>query len=328
MKLPLSSARVALKPRAIFILIAAVVSLLTALITLALDSHPVQTLYNLEFQAAQGGWSPLQAGRAGDTWAELGDLERAAAFWEVAVQSNQADAGRIRRLADAYLTMQRWSQAVVMLNRLLTLDPRDSWAYFHLGLSEVMTNGSRAIDYLRLAAPDPAYQAVATDLVAVLERVQTDDNRLMQVGLVLASYLKWNFAEPIFSAASAYPNVQADAVVYVGLSRERQGKSGRTEIERAIQLAPDHAVVRYVQGIYLREQEDLEGSLAALQFAVAMNPVNPVYAAELGTTLQLIGNLPQAEYWLQTAVALSGNDPRFTELLTQLQQRMEFTPPG
>jgi tetratricopeptide (TPR) repeat protein len=319
--------RLALTPRAIFILLIACTGF-TAAITYALESRPVQTLYTLEVQAAQGGWSPLQAGRAGDTWAELGDLDRATAYWEVAVQSNQADPGRIRRLADSYLIMQRWSQAVVMLNRLVTLDPRDSWAYFHLGLSEVMTNGSRAIDYLRLAAADPSYQAVATDLVAVLERVQGDDTGLMQVGLVLAAYEKWNFAEPIFIAAAAYPNLQADALAYTGLSRERQGKSGRTQIERAIQLAPDHAVVRYIQGIYLREQEDLQGSLAALQFAVAMNPVNPVYAAELGTTLQSIGNLPQAEYWLQTAVALSGNDPRFTELLTQLQQAMDFLPPG
>src|SRR5262249_45727588 len=106
-----------------------------------------------------------------------------------------------------------------------------------------------------------------------------------------------------------------EALAYMGLAKDRQGKDGSVQVTEALTLAPQNAQVLYLSGLHLRSAFDYTDSLDAFQQAVAASPTNPAYAAELSTAFRLIGDLGSDEQWLKTAVQLSNNDPRFQALL-------------
>jgi tetratricopeptide (TPR) repeat protein len=106
-----------------------------------------------------------------------------------------------------------------------------------------------------------------------------------------------------------------EALAYVGLARDRQGKDGGLWIEQAVAQDGQNAVIRFIQGLHLRFEDDLTGSLNALVRAVTLDPQNPAYYAELGTAYQLVGDLENAERWLRVAVEVSNQDVRFQRLL-------------
>ena len=263
--------------------------------------RPLQALYQLDSQAASGGWTSDRLRLAGDLWRSMGDLSRAVAYWEAAAP----DAALLRDRAQAYLDLQRWSDADDALDHLLKILPQDStdrpWAQFQLGLIRAAYNPAQALDLLRAA--EPTYGAQVTNLLPPLMGAADST----QVGIVLAKNDLWSYAELAFSQ-SADPL----AFAYRGLARDMQGKDGAQQIATAVALAPQNSQVRFLQGLHLRLAYDYPGSLRAIVQAVALDPENPALYAELGKANQLIGDLTTAEHWLKFAVSL---DAHFQPLL-------------
>src|SRR5215212_1465902 len=81
--------------------------------------RPMQALYQIDVQVAQSGWTADLAKSAGDIWETLDDLPRAVSYWEIAVRFQPTDEQLTRRLAQSYLYVERWSQAVITLSNLL-----------------------------------------------------------------------------------------------------------------------------------------------------------------------------------------------------------------
>jgi tetratricopeptide (TPR) repeat protein len=309
-------------PVLIFLLVSTVLVHSARLPTWAAASsspRPMQTLYRIELQAVQSGWTSELAAAAGDLWQSIGDLPRALRCWEIAASLTEADAALLRRLAGAYLDLQRWPQAVITLDQLVGLLPGDAWAQFSLGLAQLAFNSSEAVDHLRLAAQSPDYRPVVDDLLAVLADNPDDLANLMTVAVVLGQNGLWPFAERVSLAASDATHVP-EALAYAGLARDQQGKNGAAQIDAAAAAAPDSPQVRFLQGIHLRLHGDVLGGLDALLRAAALDPVNPAYAAEVSASYQTLGNWTEAENWLVLAVKLSGDDPRFQDLLTRFYE--------
>lgn len=274
----------------------------------------MQALYQIEVQAAQSGWTADLARSAGDIWQTLDDLPRAVTYWEVAVRLQPSDEALTRRLAQAYLDLEHWSQAVIALSNLLKITD-DNWAHMQLGILQAVLDSASASEHLQLATRDPQFKPVAIRLLSFLKE-PSDLTRVMQMGAVLASAKLWPAAEYVFQyAASLSPNL-AVAIAYTGLARDQQGKSGRAQIEKALTLAPNDAQVRYLQGLHLHLVGQEDASLIALQQATVLDPLNPAFAAELATSYDRMGDSVKAEYWYKAAVTLSNNDPRFQALLT------------
>ncbi len=76
-----------------------------------------------------------------------------------------------------------------------------------------------------------------------------------------------------------------------------------------------NATVRYLLGLHRRATGDLDGSRDALAEAVALDPNNPGYYAELSSAYRLLGDLDNAERWLRVALDTSNDDPRFSQML-------------
>jgi tetratricopeptide (TPR) repeat protein len=284
-------------------------------LTVDLAAHrPMQALYQIAVQVAQSGWTADLAKSAGDIWESLNDLPRAASYWEVAIRLQPNDEQLTRRLAQAYLDLEHWSQAVISLSDLLKIQD-DNWAHFQLGILQAVLDASSAADQFQLAARDPQFKSVTAQLIPLLKE-PSDVSRAMQVGAVLAGAKLWPAAEYVFQYAASLSPKPPVALAYTGLARDQQGKDGHSQIDQAIILAPDNAQVHYLQGLHLHLVGDEAGSLVALQQATTLDPLNPAFAAELASTYNRAGDAVNAEYWYKAAVTLSNNDPRFQAMLT------------
>ncbi|MEO8607460.1 MAG: hypothetical protein ABI690_06240 [Chloroflexota bacterium] len=275
----------------------------------------MQAWYQADLLAARDGWSGDTAHVAGQAWEQLGDPTRAVAYWEIAAQADTSDVALNRHLADLYLNLQLWPQAGDALAHLLDLTPDDNRAHYNLGLIQAAYDPASAKNHLSLASRDLLYHDLAFELLPLLGAEKADASTAMQVGLILASHNLWPYAELAFTQASALGVPFPEALAYVGLAQDKQGKDGSAEVKQALALAPQNAQVLFLAGLHLRTTFDYVGSLNAFSQAVNADSANPAYAAELSTAYRLAGDLGNAELWLKTAVALSNNDPRFQALL-------------
>lgn len=275
----------------------------------------MQALYQAEAQAARTGWTPELLTAAGTIWYTSGDPLLAVDYWQAAVQLAPDQVSLVRRLAETLIEVQRWPEAVDALNHLVTLTPDDRWVHYQLGVILAASNPPEATIYLQTAALEGAYQETANALLAVMSPTGDADGA-MRVGTELAGRNLWPYAELAFTYAAAAQQSFPEALAYIGLARDRQGKDGGEQIAAALRLAPDNAQVMYLDGLHLRTVGDTVGSLDMLLRAAIIEPENPAFAAETGTAYQLVGDLEQAEAWLKIAVTLSGNNPDFERLLT------------
>lgn len=296
-------------------LIADPVAVIDRVQALQLAGRPVQALYAAEAGAADAGWSPQLLHLTGDLWSELGDLRRAVAYWEAAVAADPAAVPLLRGLANAYLELGAWPQAADSLERLLAHDPTDALAQLRLALLQAPFNPQAAEANLRAVVSVPEHAALAGDLLSVVTNDPADPLISMRVGLVLVEHGLWSYAELAFEHAATVAAPYAEALAYAGFARDNQGKDGSDLIAQAVALEPNNARVRHLQGLHYRRQGNDTASLYTLTLAAALDPENPAYYAELGTGYRLAGDLQRAEYWLQTAVVFSNNDPRFQEML-------------
>lgn len=317
----------------LFLILAAVIkvdsqansSIQTLVESNARQGRVMQALYHVEALAVFNGWTPDLHRRAGDLWAQTGDLTRAIPHWQTASRTLD-DTALLSQLADAYLQTQQWSEAAQTLQKLLELAPDDRWAHYQIGLIRVAFDPAAAEAHLRVAARVPEYADTAARLLDVI--AAADSSVAMRVGLTLAGVELWPYAELAFqhAADTAYP--YAEALAYTGLARDWQGKDGSLWIQQAAALEPQNAVVRYLQGLHLRGRGDYVGSRDAFVQAVALDPLNPAYYAELGTSYGLLDDLQGAERWLKMAVEISEGDPRFQQALDQFYAESGLPEPG
>ena len=298
--------------------------------TLSVQSQAVETnrlmpaLFRVELQAARSGWTPALLQSAGDLWYEAGDLTRALPYWESAATSLPDDPLLLRHLAESYLLIQRWPDALDQLERLVIVDESDAWAHYHLGMLRAPFDPRTAAQHLQIAVRVPEYQAVAATLLEIIADGEYDPLIAMPVGFAFAQAELWPFAELAFQHVAHTNPEYAEAYAYVALARDRQGKDGHDWITSALALGQQNDAVRFIQGLHLRERADYDASLDAFVLAVAMNPQNPAYYAELGTAYRLTGDMDNAERWLQVAVDVSNRDPRFQQLLALFYADEEY----
>lgn len=290
-----------------------------------LQNRPMQALFQAETRAALLGWSPELLASAGTIWYGSGDPWLAADYWWAAFQAAPDQPETARLLAETLLEVQRWPEALDVLNRLLSLLPADRWAHYHLGLLLAASNPALAEQHLAVAAQEGAYQDTTTALLEVLSP-GADAAGAMRVGAVLAERELWPYAEIAFRFAAAARQDYPEALAYTGLSRDKQGKDGSPQIAAALRQSPDDPQILYLYGLHLRAVGDYLGSQEILLQAATLAPENPAFAAETGAAYRLKGDMEQAEAWLKVAVRLSGNDPAFTELLSAFYAESGLAP--
>jgi tetratricopeptide (TPR) repeat protein len=280
------------------------------------DGRPMQELYRLRYQGQQsGGWTGDQVQLVARYTDRIGEDAQSLSSLEAAFQLEPQNAILAVDLAERYIEYQDWPRAVDVLQQAALISPDDGWVKTQLGLILAPQDADRALDLLNAAASWAGFDTTVAVLLPMLETSSDDAGSAVQIGLIFGQSSLWQYAEHAFQQAYARDG-QAEYGVYIGLAREMQGKSGQQWIEQAVAQNPDSALVRYVQGIYQRGQRDYQGSVDSFTTALALDPLNPAYYAEIGQTYRELGDVVSADYWLRQAVTVSNQDPQFEQILT------------
>lgn len=287
----------------------------------------MQTLYHIEQSALKTGWTSELNRQAGDVWWNMGDISRAIPYWSAALESIE-DVDLLRTVANSYINLGQWTQARITLERLLDIKPDDEWSNYQMGLILAPFNPVKSKLYLASVRVDSPFGQVKTVIENVLNVKPEDPLISMRLGLALVGERLWNYAELAFQHASdtAYP--YPEAMAYLAWVKSRQGKDGTAWIDSATRLAPDNAQVWYMRGLHFRARADYVESLSAIAQSVRLSPNNAGLYAELGTGYRLIGEVEQAEYWLDFAVSVSANTPEYQEILKNFYEETAYTSPS
>lgn len=287
----------------------------------------IQTLYLIEQTALQTGWTAELYRRAGDAWWNMGDIARAIPYWTSALESID-DVDLLRTVANSYIQLGEWTQARQTINKLLDLKPDDEWSNYQMGMILAPFNPVKSSLFFDAIPLDSPY---APQVVAIKNELsQKPDDPLIsfRVGLLLVNFGMWDYAELAFQHASdvSYPNPQA--LAYLGWVKSSQGKDGSSWINQASQLAPQDAEVWYLRSLHFRAQADYVESLDAIAQSVRLAPENSGLYAELGTAFRLVGDVEQAEFWLDYAVSTSANTPEYQQILENFYIETAYVSPS
>lgn len=287
----------------------------------------MQTLYHIEQQALLTGWTPDLYRQAGDGWWNMGDISRAIPYWSGALESID-DVDLLRTVANSYINLGQWTQARQTLDQLLDIKPNDEWSNYQMGMILAPFNPIKSKLFFDSVSLDSPYNQIVAITQNELSIEPQDPLISIRVGLTFISLKQWAYAELAFQHASdvSYPNPQA--LAYLGWVKSRQGKDGSSWIEQATRLAPEDPEIWYLRGLHFRARADYVQSLDALAQSVRLAPNNAGLYAELGTAFRLIGDLEQAEYWLDYAVSASANTPEYQQILENFYVETAYVSPS
>ncbi len=252
---------------------------------------------------SQMGWVYL-----GEVYQQRGNVQSAMAAWERALPSAQA----YGLLAQAQRRSGDFPAAVADWRANIAQEPDNAAAHYQLGLLLAATAPENALPELMQAAKlDPDLDTQAQSLRTALNTAFLSDNHAYQFlisGRALGALDEWDLAAEAFrNAITTYPGY-AEAWAWLGEAKQQQGQDGRIEIERALALNPDSAMLQSLYGIFLQRQKQPEKAIAVFQKAVELEPENPGWQMALGGAYEQTGDLVAALDYYQRAVELASDE--------------------
>jgi tetratricopeptide (TPR) repeat protein len=145
---------------------------------------------------------------------------------------------------------------------------------------------------------------------AVTDGIHAGDEttRWMTIGRAFGAAGQWDLAEFCLAKTVRITPDYAEAYGLLAEARQQQGKDGRGEIEKALQLSPKSPAVRLLAAIYYRRQHSYTTAISLLQENINSQPDEPIWFQEMGQTLAEAGRLEEAEVHYQKAIDLAPAD--------------------
>lgn len=252
---------------------------------------------------------------------ETGDLPSAMKAWRNALPMAEA----YRYLAQGQRISGDFPAALDSWHASLLQDPQEAAAHYQVGLLEMALAPSKALpDLMRAIQLDPKLDATIQNLRGALNAALLSDDRSYQFvisGRALGASGNWDLATEAFRNAIALRADYAEAWAWLGEAKQQQGQDGSAEIERALAINPDSAMLQSLYGLYLQRQKQPEKALAAFQKAAALQPEEPGWQMALGGAYEQTGNLIAALEHYQRAVALAPGEATAWRALAEFSLR-------
>src|SRR5574341_804752 len=233
----------------------------------------------------------------------------------------------LNQLAEIYMSRREWAKAAQVLQLLTQVAPTDARLFYRLGLIQALDQPDWAAAALsRAISLDERLNERLLPLRATLINREGEPPDLLyaRLGLIYLTLGEYPLSEEALSRALALNPAYGEALAYLAYVRIRQGKPGLGAAQQAIALNPDSPIVLYLAGLAWMEHERSVQARALFEKAHELDPRNPAFAAEIGSTYRAESAYEWAELWMNEAAYLAGDDVRFQILLVQFYVDEEY----
>jgi len=261
-------------------------------------------------------------------WVAWGDVnylnnnsQRAAEIWEQALDQENPSPHLYSRLAEIYQSNGDISKAAEYLGKYVSVPSDDAAAHYRLGLLLTLSDPDRASSELVNASQlDSQFGPAVETLTAALNLASLNDSasaRLVIIGRGLGLVNEWQLARAAFESAVKADKKNAEAWAWLGEANQQTGlpESGSVELDRALTLNPNSAIVRGLRGLYFQRSGNFRQALEEFQSASALEPENPTWLVSIGEAHAKLGDLIRALEAYRTATTLAPKDARYWRLL-------------
>ncbi len=286
-----------------------------------LDGNPVDAITYLKHAVdrnaiSQDGWLSL-----GSAYQQLGDLSSAVNAWTYALpaaKAYQSLAQDQRELGNFSGAAESWSSYILQV-------PGDASAHFQLGLLKAALAPNQALPDLMLSAQqEPSLDNSVQALRSALNTAALSDDAAYQFlisGRALAALGDWDLAAQAFRNAIQVNPDYGEAWGWLSEAKQQQGQDGSAEMEQALALNPNSAMLQSLYGLTLQRRKQPEQALAAFQNAAALEPDNSGWQMALGGAYEQTGDLVAALEHYQRATTLSPDEAVVWQALAQFSLR-------
>jgi len=261
-------------------------------------------------------------------WMAWGDVnylndnpQRATEIWEQALGQENPSDQLYSRLAQIAQNEGDYPKAAGYLARYVSDHLDDASARYRLGLLLTLSDPEKALSELMSASQlDPRLDPAVQTLRTALNQASLSDSlsgRSVIIGRGLGLVQEWPLARAAFEEAVELDGQNAEAWAWLGEAIQHTGPSGggSVELDQALDLNPDSAVVRGLRGLHFQRTGNFRQALAEFQAAARLEPENPAWLVSLGESHSKLGDLILALDAYRTATRLAPEDAGYWRLL-------------
>jgi tetratricopeptide (TPR) repeat protein len=223
-----------------------------------------------------------------------------------------------------YRSQTRFQEALAFQKQLTGLKTQSTESKINEVLLQTILNPSIGLSEWRSLTSKPSWlQQWGKALSTALS--ETDESmRWVTIGRAYAVGGEWDLAEFSLSKAVYLSPDFAEAWGLMAEARQQQGKDGKDQIEKALELAPQSPAVRLLGALYYRRQHDYGKSVFLLNKNLEDQPDEILWFHEMGRTLADSGQLEAAASAYSQAIQLAPADSTCYEALAHFSVQYEY----
>jgi tetratricopeptide (TPR) repeat protein len=278
---------------------------------------------------AEGSISAAGLVALGDAHMALKQADEAVSAWRAVLANPEMNHTQAyARLENTYRTAQNTDALAEILNAHVREDPKDAQVVYQAGLMEAVDSPKTGLDRLNQAALlDPTLgEKVHTIDTGLLLADQTGDPSygLLQIGRALGSAGEWWTARYAFQKAVEVNGSNYEARAFLGEARYQLGQDGSADLHAALQADPGSVLIQALQAVAFLRAGAPERAIVYLHAAAAQEPDNPVWPAQLGDAMALLGDLDGAAGYYLAAARLAPKDAATWELMVRFSLKYQY----
>lgn len=243
----------------------------------------------------------------GKAWKELDNSRNAETCFRKASELRTDDLDLYLEIAEAQEEINDSIGTLATLLRAQKLSPYDTALNYQLGVQFAASQPQNANKFLDTARLDKSYKENAAELQETIndsEGMGDTADRYIYIGRELGRLNEWQAAASAFTKATDLDQNNGIAWALLGEAVQHVGGNGYDDLARAMDLDPDSDIVMGLTALYYRRQQKYEIAIDYLYKALENNPHESTWQIEIGNTLALTGDLPNALNHLQVATLL------------------------
>ena len=256
---------------------------------------------------------PLALRGVADALMGQNEAVEASAYWQQLIQQAPTASAGWLGLGRAHLARTDYASAETAFRQALVYEPPDSEALWYLA-ALTLPHDTAAGQALLEQIESTSFKR--EHLEAMLATQTSPAEVARQTGIALVQLDEMSLAHNALSLAVAQNPQDAEAWAFLGHTQGHLGLPGLDSFRQAAALAPDLALIPYLEGIYLRRRDQPELAVDRFLRALDLDPNNPGVAVETAQTLADMGDYLSAEAWYQALTKLEPETVLYQTLLT------------